>query len=225
VLANDDRFILDGTTMLLPVLDNDEGEALQVTVLEVPAGVTVAVEGDQLRVTVEAAGMHVLSYRITNGSSASTATVTVVNLGSEVLVDELAFVEAAGSRLSSDDVSESEDAPVWERLAPAIVPPGLRALTDLELPLLGFSFVGAPAVLGMIAFWLVSRRRRYVRVDGVARSDSLDANGSGSDFELRHDAAALWSNGRRRRGLVQVQTPNGNRWVPVVKVDVEAQLR
>jgi len=215
--------MLNATTMLLPVLDNDEGTNLEVNVLDLPPGVTATVEENQLRVTMNDAGTHVLDYRISNGTNESIATVTVVNLGSAILVEEIAFVEGEGAELTASEneteAAEPKETSVWTVLAEGGAPPGLRALTDLELPLLGFSFVGAPVILGMLGFYALSRRRRYVNVGGVPRASTLAANGSSADFELRHDAEALWASGRRRRGLIQVHTPNGKRWVPNVKVE------
>jgi len=92
---------------------------------------------------------------------------------------------------------------------------------DLELPLLGLSIASLwiLGILGAVHWWM--RRSRYVMVNSVGRGDELvDAE---QTFRFRHDADRVWSTGRRSRrgGTIQVETPNGRRWIPADKTLTE----
>jgi len=166
-----------------------------------------------------------LEYVIVDAAGGrDTATVTLVAFGQAAELPVATMIDVAADDDGSDEVAsvDQPSANVLERILPELgVPAGFMALVDLELPLLGLSIASLWIVGILLATHLWMRRSRYVVVNAIDRGDELDDEGQ--TFRFRHDAYRVWSTGRRsrRRGMMQVETPNGHRWIAADKALTE----
>ena len=213
LVATNDRFVLSANRQLLAVLTNDQISA-GTTIVSVsqPSSGSAEIVGDKIQIALDDTDgeVQVLSYTISNGQLERTAEITVVQLG---LASK--FIEAALIAKDDVDSSASEEArSITQNLGLVISEPAaLIALTDLEFPLLRFSF--AASMFGALLGWFALRRRKrkFATVRGVRRRDQLISVGA-RPFSLRHNAEPLWLTGRTRpSGQVEVETRNGRKWI------------
>lgn len=199
---------------MLPVAQNDQrAEAIdQVWISEVgePSTGTVQIDGDQIQISTLGADSPItFTYTITDGSSTSQATATVVVLGtsaeSTVELTELQLGLTGGA-----DGGDDADSGTLPRLR---VPTALLAVLSLDLGEISLTWVMATLTFPAILLLRSRSSSGWAAVTGVDRGETVPVELKSGELRLRHDARDIWRTGRKRGGLVQVETFAGTGWM------------
>lgn len=208
--AADDAFVVPVGTHTLSVAQNDQrlaaDDRLWISSIGEPSSGAVHVEGDQLVVsTGDFAGPITLSYTITDGITSDQATVTVT-------------VVVAGLATTDNDIAldfvGADTANVDSGVLPTLdLPAVLLAFLSLELGLLSLPWAIAALVIPVIVVLRMRSAAGWANVVGVPNDKTAPVHQKSGELRLRHDARDVWLTGRKRRGLVQVETFGGTGWM------------
>ena len=212
--AEDDTFFVPAGSHLLSVAQNDQrADATdQVRISEVgePSSGTVQIDGDQIQISiVDASSPITFTYTITDGSSTSQATATVVVLGTGTATTA-EFTELQLGLADSADGGDDANSGVFPRFR---VPPALLAILSLDLAQISLLWVVAGLIFPAILLLRARSDSGWVAVTGVDRDETVTVKLKFGELQLRHDARDIWRTGRKRRGLVQVETFGGTGWM------------
>ncbi len=209
--AVDDAFtvVASGATVV-DVLDNDEGEGLQVVSVTQPIVGSVAISADglvEVSLPDSFAGSIEFEYDVQDELGRIA--------GASVVVESVNVLAAAGGLLAVDD---SEPVASLGELRSRVESIYLD-LISVRLSTFQFTVLSfAPLLLGLL-FWMLRQRDRLVAVTDVSRKDVIHGSLRGDDsvVALRHDSL-LWTRNRtrQRNGTSQtlVQLADGQQaWV------------
>jgi len=194
--------------------------AVKVEIVDHPSVGRASVDGTEVILVVPEGHTDLIefTYRVTAEGESSVATVSVATRQRDLNRVELAFID------SEDQTDEASPASGVDQVLQVLSqPPTLwLSLAELRLPLLPMtSALSATGVVLLLAARR-ARKRGFVAVRGVRRTGGLDTS-RGLPFVYRHDAGRIWRTGgtRRRKGLVEIETPRGNAWVQAADLSAE----
>lgn len=221
LVAYDDLAVVvpDSRTLRLAVTENDEGEGLRIIDVRQPRIGSVVVDGDELVIELpDRATISGISFEYTIiDAQERTATATVRLVESAIAMvgraQEIAAAEFLGQPVKETKVQN-------RTLIPAL-PPIADVFMELRLPIGSLGLLAIPSILAFVALWWSRRVRTYVAIENRDR----DSRETHRTFAVRHNAERIWATGRRsiRSNRVQVETPNGRRWMDRSEVIEQAR--
>ena len=209
--AADDAYVLPVGTHTLPVAQNDQrldaSDQLQISEVSQPLGGTIQIVGDQIEVsTGDLVGSVTFAYTITDGITSDQATVTITIVGGAVTsANDLNDIALGLDPASSQDSTG---------LLPSLNLPRLDLiLMSLNLELLSFQWVLAALVIPVIWLHRLRSASGWAVVSGIGPNETAPVELKSGEYRLRHDAEDIWVTGRKRKGLVRVETFAGSGWM------------
>ena len=193
-------------------MQNDQrtnaSDQLQILEVTQPSSGTVEIDGDQIVLsTGETTSSITFTYIVTDGSTSSEATATVVVLSDSGTsrIDDIELDLAL-----TDPGNDSETSGPLPTLQ---VPDALLAILSLDLREVSLMWLIGAMTIPLFLLFRIRSTSGWATIEGVDRGDTVPVQLRSGELRLRHDAQNIWVTGRKRRGLVQVETFAGTGWM------------